>query len=116
MITITVIGTPAPQGSKKFVGVKNGRGILVESSKAVKPWRQAVVWAARESGVKIPGPVIGQIIFTVRKPKSAPHRTASATGRTAGLAVVGDAERKVGGKSLWRLEGSCSSGQRTSSH
>ena len=38
MITITVIGLPAPQGSKRHVG--NGR--MVESSKAVGPWREAV--------------------------------------------------------------------------
>jgi crossover junction endodeoxyribonuclease RusA len=31
-------GTPAPQGSKRHVG----RGILIESSKRVGPWRDAV--------------------------------------------------------------------------
>ena len=46
-MTITVFGTPKPQGSKRFVGVsKKGRGILVESCKEVKPWREAVKWAA----------------------------------------------------------------------
>ena len=41
---IDVIGLPAPQGSKRHVG----HGILVESSKKVKPWRQDVKWAAIE--------------------------------------------------------------------
>jgi len=39
---IIVPGIPAPQGSKRHVG--NGR--LVESSKALRPWRQAVTYAA----------------------------------------------------------------------
>ncbi len=37
-VTITVRGVPAPQGSKRHVG--NGR--MVEMSKAVGPWREAV--------------------------------------------------------------------------
>lgn len=39
---ITVHGTPAPQGSKRHVG----NGVMVESSKKVKPWRQDVKHAA----------------------------------------------------------------------
>ncbi|MEU8780032.1 RusA family crossover junction endodeoxyribonuclease [Streptomyces sp. NPDC048637] len=38
MIEIDVIGTPAPQGSKRHVG----GGRMVESSKKVKPWRNAI--------------------------------------------------------------------------
>jgi Holliday junction resolvase RusA-like endonuclease len=38
MITIGVRGIPAPQGSKRHVG----GGRMVESSKAVGPWRDAV--------------------------------------------------------------------------
>lgn len=67
-MTIKVIGTPGPQGSKRHVG----NGVMIESSKKVKPWREAVVWAAREVGRKIEGPVVAEMIFTVRKPKSAP--------------------------------------------
>lgn len=43
-ISIEVVGLPAAQGSKRHVG----NGIMVESSKAVKPWRQDVVAAARQ--------------------------------------------------------------------
>ena len=75
MIELRVIGTPAPQGSKSFKGMsKAGHAILVESSRAVKPWREAVVWAARENGSKISGPVVADMIFTLPKPKSAPKR------------------------------------------
>jgi crossover junction endodeoxyribonuclease RusA len=71
--TITIYGTPAPQGSKRFVGLsKTGRGILVESSAKVKPWREAVLFAAREHGAKIEGPVHLWVWFTLAKPKSAP--------------------------------------------
>ncbi len=75
-MTITVYGSPAPQGSKRFVGhAGNGRGIMVESSKAVKPWREAVKWAAREA-LQANGAFVDaismEITFTLQKPKSAP--------------------------------------------
>jgi Holliday junction resolvase RusA-like endonuclease len=73
--TIRVIGTPAPQGSKSFKGKsKAGHAIMVESCKAVKPWREAVVYAARECGCRVDGPVTARIWFTVPKPKSAPRK------------------------------------------
>lgn len=75
---IVVYGTPAPQGSKKFVGLaKSGRGIMVESSKKVKPWRQDVKDAAlkvRNGAAPIDGPVIVRMVFTLPKPASAPKR------------------------------------------
>jgi len=67
-----VIGTPAPQGSKRHVG----RGILVESSKAVKPWREAVKYAAEPHRPHEPldGPLALRVTFTLARPKSAPKR------------------------------------------
>lgn len=47
-LTINVIGTPAPQGSKKgFYNARIGRVQMVESSKKVAPWRQDVVAAVQ---------------------------------------------------------------------
>lgn len=75
---ITVIGLPAPQGSKSFKGIHGGHAVLAESSKRVKPWREAVLWAARElhhpalPQRAVPGPVRAEMIFTVPKPKRAP--------------------------------------------
>lgn len=73
-----VFGMPAPQGSKKFVGTtKAGRGILVESSKKVKPWRQDVKAAAEHvdvGPVPLDGPLWVSMIFTMPKPASAPKR------------------------------------------
>lgn len=74
---IEVIGSPGPQGSKSFKGM-DGRGhaILIESSKKVRPWRQAVTWEAREAlpyeNFCFHGPVAVMMTFTLPKPKSAP--------------------------------------------
>ena len=46
-ITLFVPGVPAPQGSKRHVG----RGVLIESSPLVKPWRATVAAACHEAGV-----------------------------------------------------------------
>jgi crossover junction endodeoxyribonuclease RusA len=79
VIEITVYGTPAPQGSKRFVGVKGGHGIMIESSKSVKPWREAVKWAAIESGRRVDGPVRVTMVFTMPRPKAARKRSHHAT-------------------------------------
>lgn len=71
-LRIRVIGQPAPQGSKRHVG----GGRMVESSKAVKPWREAVKWAAGEAvadsnGLRYPtGPVNVTVDFTFRRPRN----------------------------------------------
>lgn len=76
MIKFSVYGLPGPQGSKKAMGrTKTGRTILVESSAKVKPWREAVKWAAMQAGARIPeGPLWVSMVFTMPKPKSAPKR------------------------------------------
>ena len=73
--SIVVCGLPGAQGSKRFVGIsKAGRGILIESSKKVAPWREAVKWAALQPWPHhcITGPVYVGITFTLPRPKSAP--------------------------------------------
>ena len=52
VITIRVNGIPAPQGSKRHVG----KGRMVEQSKAVGPWREAV-----RSEVQRVKPAVGDI-------------------------------------------------------
>ena len=81
-LDIVVYGIPAPQGSKRFVGhSKSGRGIMIESSAKVKPWREAVKWAAVEvlrqskdfsRAPRFTGPMLIWMWFTLPKPKSAP--------------------------------------------
>lgn len=46
-LVIDALGVPAPQGSKSFKGMRNGKPVLAESSKKVAPWRAAVEKAAR---------------------------------------------------------------------
>lgn len=71
-LTITVVGVPGPQGSKN----RGRNGGLYESSKKVAPWREAVIWAARQdirnSLAFVSTPVDVSIAFTLSKPKSAP--------------------------------------------
>jgi len=76
MIRISLLGSPAPQGSKKFVGTTGtGRGLMVESSKKVRPWRQDVKAAAElvmAGRAPLDGPLIAVMTFTLPKPTSAP--------------------------------------------
>ena len=60
-----VLGTPAPQGSKRHVG----HGIMVESSAKVKPWREAVKFATPAMPTPLTGPVSVLIVFYVARPK-----------------------------------------------
>lgn len=80
-ITITAIGLPAPQGSKRHVG----KGVMVESSKKVKPWRQDVKHAALDITTArdwtiLDGPLAVAMTFTFDRPKG--HYR---TGRNAHL-------------------------------
>lgn len=67
-IEITVYGTPGPQGSKRHVG----KGIMIESSKKVAPWREAVKHATMQArtGPPLDGPLIVRMVFTFARPQS----------------------------------------------
>lgn len=83
-LEFTVHHRPAPQGSKRHVG----HGRLLEQSKRVAPWRSAVEDAARAAIIashairyggrpavqpqSLDGPLSVEVVFTVRKPASAP--------------------------------------------
>lgn len=64
-ITITAVGLPGPQGSKRHVG----NGVMVESSAKVKPWRQDVKHAALDvtaalDWIVLTGPLAVAMTFT----------------------------------------------------
>lgn len=85
-----VAGEPAPQGSKRHVG----HGIMIESSKKVKPWREAVAWAAAEhlnGRVRpvIEGPVELAITFYFARPTSGKAR------KRAGPSVKPDLDKLI---------------------
>ena len=74
-ITLHVTGIAAPQGSKRHVG----NGIMVESSKSVKDWRNAIAAACREWLAEHPAeplndPVHVLVDFAFPKVASDPHR------------------------------------------
>ena len=93
-IEIIVLGTPAPQGSKRGFAIKakgeyTGKVAQVESSAKVKPWRMAVKYAAMNeialiyrsvSWRPMTGPVYLEVTFRLPRPKG--HY---GTGRNAGL-------------------------------
>lgn len=69
------------------MGLRNGKGILIESSKLVTPWREAVIWASRQamqhqlSSFPLSGATAVAITFTLRRPSSAPKRKLYPTTR-----------------------------------
>ena len=78
MITFHVSGVPAPQGSKTAMPVRKngkltGKTNLVESSKALKPWRTLVTHQARRAKPKGFTPYAGavrvEVIFRFPRPK-----------------------------------------------
>lgn len=84
-LLFNVFGVPAPQGSKRaFVNRYTGRAALVESSAKVRPWREAVKFAAlAASGPDTPalvGAVTVRAEFFLPRPKG--HY---GTGRNADL-------------------------------
>jgi Holliday junction resolvase RusA-like endonuclease len=92
MIAFNVYGIPGPQGSKKGIAItkKNkttgvreytGKVAMLESSAKVKPWRAAVVEAAKAAlPAPLPGGVNVSITFYLPRP-----RAHYGTGRNSGV-------------------------------
>ncbi len=122
VLTIRVLGTPAPQGSKSaFRNKYTGRIQQVESSKKVKPWREAVKQAAADAIMasaweRAEGPVELHIVFVFARPKShfrtgrnahllrddAPHWRASTPDISKTVRATEDALTDAG---VWRDDG-----------
>lgn len=118
MIEIIAYGIPGPQGSKRHVG----RGVMVESSKKVKPWREGVHWAAREwiaawkptidlrpfalnyaQWVPLDCPLLVRMVFTMPKPLSAPKTRRTWPMRTPDLSkLLRSTEDALTTAGLWR--------------
>lgn len=75
-LDIFVPGRAAPQGSKRHVG----GGRLIESSKAVAPWRTTVAWhtAQAYTGPPLQGALQVVLEFVMPRPASTPKRTTPA--------------------------------------
>ncbi|HEY9416304.1 MAG TPA: RusA family crossover junction endodeoxyribonuclease [Pseudonocardia sp.] len=72
-LDLFVPGKPAPQGSKRHVG----GGVMVESSKAVAPWRTTVAWHAAQAYRLAPldGAVWVGLVFVMPRPAATPKRS-----------------------------------------
>jgi crossover junction endodeoxyribonuclease RusA len=74
MIEVFIPGIPAPQGSKKHVG----NGVMIESCKALKPWRESIrTRLMNEAGQpieRIEGAVVSTLEFILPRPKSTPKK------------------------------------------
>lgn len=78
-IAVFVPGKPAPQGSKRYLGRQGGKGITVESSKAVAPWRadirEALLQELEAGGhQQLDGAVTVLLTFVMPRPASTPKR------------------------------------------
>lgn len=78
-MTITVLGTPAPQGSLRAFMPKGGRFPVVTSDNLrTRPWKQAVTVEARaawgENTPAITDPVTVSVLFYLPRPKTATRR------------------------------------------
>lgn len=116
-LRIVVRDDPAPQGSKRHVG--NGR--MIEQSKKVAPWREAVKTAAiswvqdRYRGGKtydddvtfpLTGPVGVLVVFTLHKPLSAPKTRRTWPARRPDLdKLVRSTFDALGAAGVWRDDG-----------
>ena len=93
-IAFYAVGDPAPQGSHRYVG----NGVMIESSKRVKPWRAQVAAAARDAmvGRDMPtGPVA--VTLDVYLPRPASHYgTGRNTGRLRPSAPLWPTSRRLG--------------------
>ena len=90
-------GDPAPQGSKRHAG----HGVMIESSKRVKPWRDTIAGAGVGAGPCLDGPLAVAMVFTSRRPLSA-NRRQVVPGRTPDLSKLARAaEDAVTTAGLW---------------
>ena len=72
LIEFTVPGMAAPQGSKRLVRLRNGRTVMFDQCKRLKPWRAAVAYEAGRVWVGPPAAAACAISveFVVERPKS----------------------------------------------
>lgn len=107
-----VPGRPAPQGSKRYLGRAGGKGITVESSKAVAPWRadirEQILIALADPGTygqhdtPLTGPLHVEISFTMPRPASTPKtRTPPAVKRPDLDKLARAVLDAVGSAGLW---------------
>lgn len=117
LLTVIAHGTPAPQGSKKFVGTsKTGHGIMIESSKKVAPWRAIVhdaaanlvhcgcpdpICTALQPGWPLDEALTVAMTFTLPKPQAAPKTKTSYPARYPDVVKLARSTEDALSKLLW---------------
>jgi crossover junction endodeoxyribonuclease RusA len=75
VLTFEVRGTPVPQGSIRSLG--RGRPSVHGNAERLLPWRESVLWAARDA-LGGAAPIVGaaevSLTFYLAKPKSTPKK------------------------------------------
>lgn len=106
---IVVYGAPAPQGSKRFMGMHGGKGVMKEMSEKVAPWRQDVKAAAeaeiikRDDWAPLDIPILLIVVFTLPAPKSLPKTRVSYPSKTPDLSkLVRSTEDALTAAGVWR--------------
>jgi len=102
LLDVFVPGRPAPQGSKRHVG----NGVMVESSKALPAWREAVRWTAVQAWSYQRPPIDGAVALTLEfvlpRPASTPKRhTPPATKRPDTSKLVRAVEDALTDAGVW---------------
>lgn len=99
-LVITVHDRPRPQGSKRHVG----HGRMIESSKELPVWREAVKQAALGTmSEPYDCPLWVSLVFTLPKPSSAPVRRRTWPMRTPDLSkLVRGTEDALTAAAVWK--------------
>lgn len=112
LLDVFVPGRPAPQGSKRYLGKPGGKGVAVESSKAVAPWRADIrehisrCWPylrPASPDTAATGPLAVCLEFVMPRPASTPkRRTPPAVKRPDLDKLVRAVLDAVGSAGVWR--------------
>lgn len=102
VLDVFVPGRPASQGSKRHVG----NGIMVESSKALPAWREAVRWTTAQAWNRQPpitSPVALVLEFILPRPVSTPkRRTPPAIKKPDASKLIRAVEDALTDAGVWR--------------
>lgn len=106
LLDVFVPGRPAPQGSKRYLGRAGGKGITVESSKAVAPWRADIrdrLLAEHAGDGPIDGALAVCLVFVMPRPASTPKRSTPAAVKRPDLDKLARAVLDaIGSAGVWR--------------
>jgi crossover junction endodeoxyribonuclease RusA len=102
-LSVFVAGTPVSQGSKRHVG----NGVMIESSKALKPWRSdirsALIDSAGQPRARFDGAVSCTLVFIMPRPISTPKRSTPAAVKKPDIDKLARALLDaIGSAGVWR--------------